>query len=241
MPSKQPIPTISTNRVHNEPSQENELKTPDKAQTIPETARGKPEPGQTNLGDTLSKFKAGIQTYITSHWTRLNSVPIPGKKIGPRHEQGPVSPQGPQALPPLTPLQEEPPDTLGDSYTDENAREDDFQSAHSSDNNSDPDSPPDGGPGPEVENAPKPDPPTQEDLGSNPGEGTSGETPALGPNPLTQEIPSDGPQEGEEPTPQEGEENLQQTRHRRIIRPPDIPAIRGAVTAWISFFDVYRQ
>ena len=82
---------------------------------------------------------------------------------------------------------------------------------------------------------------TQEGLDSNPGEGTSGETPALGPNPLTQEIPSDGPQEGEEPTPQEGEENLQQTRHRRIIRPPDIPAVRGAVTAWISFFNVYRQ
>ena len=104
-----------------------------------------------------------------------------------------------------------------------------------------PDNPPDDGPGPEVENAPKPDPPAQEDLGSNPGEGTSGETHALGPNPLTQEIPSDGPQERKEPTPQEGEENLQQTRHRRIIRPPDIPAVRGAVTAWISFFNVYRQ
>ena len=86
---------------------------------------------------------------------------------------------------------EEPPATPDDTSSDDDTGDDDFQSAHSSDNNSDPDSPPGGGPGPEVENAPKPDTPTQEDLGSNPGEGTSGETPALGPNPLSQEIPSE--------------------------------------------------
>ena len=187
------------------------------------------------------KFKVGIQTYITSHWARLNSVPFSDKKSEPRHEQRPVSPQGPQALPPLTPLQEGPPTTLGDSYTDEYASEDDFQSAHSGDSESVPDNPPDDYPDPEVENTPKPDPPTPEGLSNNPGEGTSGGTPALGLNPVTQDIPSDSPQEGEEPTPQEREEILQRTRRHRFIRPPDIPAIRGAVTAWISLFDVYRQ
>ena len=75
---------------------------------------------------------------------------------------------------------EEPPATPNDTSTDEDAGEDDFQSAHSSDNDSDPDSPPDNNnPGPDGENAPEPDPPTQEDPGSNPGEGTSEEYPAV--------------------------------------------------------------
>ena len=235
MPPGQPIPTVSTNRVHIEP------KTPDRAQTVPGTARGRPEPGQTTLGDTLSKFKVGIQTYITSHWARLNSAPFSDKKSEPQHEQRPVSPQGPQALPPLIPLQGGPPTTLGDSYTDGYASEDDFQSVHSGDNESVTDNPPDNNPGPKAENAPTQDPPTQEILGINPSEGTSGETPTLGPNQLAQNTPSDSPQDEEEPTPQEREGIAQHTPHRRFNRPPGIPAIRGAVSAWISFFDVYRQ
>ena len=163
------------------------------------------------------------------------------KKIGPGHEQRPVSPQGPQEPPPRTPLQEGPLTTLGDSHTSEYASGDGFPSTHNGDRENVPNSPPDDYPDPEVENTPKPDPPTPEGLSNNPGEGTSGGTPALGLNPVTQDIPSDSPQEGEEPTPQEREEILQQTPHRRFNRPPDIPAIRGAVTAWISFFDVYRQ
>ena len=124
---------------------------------------------------------------------------------------------------------------------DEYANEDDFQSAHSGDNGNVTDNPPDNNPDPKAENAPAQDQPTQEILGINPGEGTSGETPTLRPNPQAQNTPRHYPQEEEEPTPQEREEILQHTPHRRFNRPPGIPAIRGTISAWISFFDVYRQ
>ena len=77
---------------------------------------------------------------------------------------------------------EEPPATPDDASSDEDTREDDFQSAHSSDN----DTPEDGNNGdpentsgnneehPTGENAPESGPPPQEDPGNNPGEGTSG-------------------------------------------------------------------
>ena len=61
VPPGQLIPTSSTNRIHIE------SKTPDRAQTVPGTAGRRPESGQTNLGDALSKFKVGIQTYVTNH------------------------------------------------------------------------------------------------------------------------------------------------------------------------------
>ena len=155
--------TGSTRRVHTEP------KTTDKAQTAQRSARGRPESGQTSLSDALSRARAGIQTYAANHWARLNSVPIPDKKNGPRDEQRPVSPQGPQARP------------------------------------------------------------------------TPRETSTMGLSPLAQNTPSDNPQDEEEPEPQGREGIPQHIPHRRFTRPKGVSAMRGAASAWISFFDAFRH
>ena len=99
-PPKQRAPTTSTNKAHNEPSLKDKPITSDKTQTIPETSRESPKAGQGNPDGFLSKLKARILTYITSHQNSRPSIgSISGRQKKSRHKQRPASPQKQQTMP----------------------------------------------------------------------------------------------------------------------------------------------